>query len=456
MNLFVVLLVIAQIWLLAAKPYQVPMMGKEGGKRTLVLLDDMALVQTHSIFFGSLTSRGHDVTYIQASAPNLVLKKFGEFLYDNIVFFAPEIEEFNRITFDDISEFLEKGGNILLGANDNISEAVREFAETCGVEFDTKGSSVIDHFSYSSTMDKNLQHTAVVSRSFKSTPILGNFLKASEQNVLFKGIGHAVDENNVLAVKVLLGNPSSYSANPSSPIGDYPENTGADTLLVSAFQARNNARILFSGSTDMFSNAYYRSGSEINNEIFCSDIAAWTFGESGVLRFRDISHSQSDGTPPDVILHEKERPDLPVSLFPDPEITRNSLVYRIKDELTYSMTVEEYAGGKWIPFHADDMQLEFVMLDAHVRKTMKADSESGRFFATFTAPDNYGIFKFRVLYRRPGYSILHTENSVSVRPFKHNEYDRFLLTAYPYYASSFSAMVAFVVFSIFFLYSSDK
>jgi oligosaccharyltransferase complex subunit beta len=48
------------------------------------------------------------------------------------------------------------------------------------------------------------------------------------------------------------------------------------------------------------------------------------------------------------------------------------------------------------------------------------------------------------------------ETPVSVRPFKHNEYDRYLLTAFPYYASSFSAMAAFFVFSFFYLFSSDK
>jgi oligosaccharyltransferase complex subunit beta len=41
---------------------------------------------------------------------------------------------------------------------------------------------------------------------------------------------------------------------------------------------------------------------------------------------------------------------------------------------------------------------------------------------------------------------------VPVRPFKHNEYERFLVAAYPYYASGFSTMAAFFVFGFFFLY----
>lgn len=251
------------------------------------------------------------------------------------------------------------------------------------------------------------------------------------------------------------GNPTSYSYYPDRLIKDAPESMGEKTLLVGGIQGRNNARVVISGSLALFSNVYF-SQTGFENKKFAEEVSKWVFRESGVLRFRDIIHHKKDGTPPDVILHEKERPDLPVTLYPDPEITRNSLVYRIKDEIIYSMIVEEYKNGQWVPFSADDMQMEFVMLDAYVRKTLTADPKTGKFSTLFTAPDSYGIFKFRVLYRRTGYSVLHAETQVSIRPFKHNEYERFIFSAYPYYSSAFSASIAFFVFSLFFLFSSDK
>jgi oligosaccharyltransferase complex subunit beta len=163
---------------------------------------------------------------------------------------------------------------------------------------------------------------------------------------------------------VLRGNPSTYSANPNKAI-DSLDFGGEKTLLVSAIQARNNARIIVSGSLEMFSNVYFRSkdsstGSLVGNEIFCAELSKWAFAERGVLRFSDIRHHTSDGSPPDIILHEKDRPDLPHTLFPDPELTRNSLVYRIKDEIMYSMLVEEFADGSWRPFYATDMQMVCV------------------------------------------------------------------------------------------------
>jgi len=227
---------------------------------------------------------------------------------------------------------------------------------------------------------------------------------------------------------------------------------------VFALKARNNARLGFAGSLAMFSNEFLStllsSTSEVaGNSAFVSEFSKWVFAEAGVLRFRNISHCKSDGSPPDVILHEKERPDLPVTLYPDPEITRNSLVYRIKDEIVYSMVVEIYDEGQWKPFVADDMQMEFVMLDPYIRKTMVVDPRTGKYVANFTAPDDYGVFKFRVLYRRVGYSVLHAETHVSIRPFKHNEYERFIPTAYPYYGSAFSVMTGFFIFSFLFLFS---
>ena len=132
--------------------------------------------------------------------------------------------------------------------------------------------------------------------------MLGGYSASSQPApVLFRGIGHSVDAGNILAIKALRGNPSTYSANPVKPIDDYPESTGADTLLVTALQARNNARIVVTGSVDMFSNAFFRtklsqsSNSEspyVGNELFCGSITKWVFGEVGVLRFRDIIHNK--------------------------------------------------------------------------------------------------------------------------------------------------------------------
>jgi oligosaccharyltransferase complex subunit beta len=404
----------------------------------------------------------------------LQLKVFGENIYDNIIYFAPSTEKHSSISSEDIIEFSNEGGNLLFALSRETSDYVRDIVETFGITLDKKGTEVIDHFEGENNSDFrlilyfllyilnffskifltiSLQHVNFLARNYdKASPVIGRYSEITKElPVVFHGIGHSIEDNNILAVKLLKGNPSTYSASPNR---DAIESSGEKTLLVTAIQARNNARVLISGSIEMFSNSFF-SNSNAGNELFCNEISKWAFGESGVLRFRDILHHKSDGSPPDVILHEKVRPDLPQSLYPDPEITRNSLVYRIKDDIVYSMIVEEYSNGNWKPFSANDLQMEFVMLDPHVRKTMTCDPVTGKFIASFVAPDNYGVFKFRVLYRRPGYSVLHAETQVSIRPFKHDEYERFIFSAYPYYTSALSATVAFLIFSVLFLFSSE-
>jgi hypothetical protein len=46
-----VLMVLAALAVYSSMPYQVPLQGLVGGKRTLVLLDDLVIYTTHIIMF---------------------------------------------------------------------------------------------------------------------------------------------------------------------------------------------------------------------------------------------------------------------------------------------------------------------------------------------------------------------------------------------------------------------
>ncbi|KAI3767789.1 hypothetical protein L2E82_18196 [Cichorium intybus] len=76
--------------------------------------------------------------------------------------------------------------------------------------------------------------------------------------VLFKEIGHSLNPANSLVLKVLSASPSAYSANPNSNISSPPSLSGSSISLVSV-QARNNARIVFSDSLDLFNNKFFKS-----------------------------------------------------------------------------------------------------------------------------------------------------------------------------------------------------
>lgn len=76
----------------------------------------------------------------------------------------------------------------------------------------------------------------------------------------------------------------------------------------------------------------------------------------------------------------------------------------------------------------------------------------GTFSTRIKVPDVYGVFKFQIVYSSAGYTSIELSEQVPVRPFRHNEYERFIVSAYPYYASVLSLMLAFLILDVLFLY----
>lgn len=128
--------------------------------------------------------------------------------------------------------------------------------------------------------------------------------------------------------------------------------------------------------------------------------------------------------------------------------------YTILEDAVYKIQIEELSNGKWSPYNGADVQLEFIRIDPFVRT--KLVKENSHYVARFKLPDVYGVFKFVVDYNRLGYTHLYSSTQVSVRPLEHTQYERFIKSAYPYYASAFSMMFGVFIFSFAFLYHKDK
>ena len=86
---------------------------------------------------------------------------------------------------------------------------------------------------------------------------------------------------------------------------------GEKISLISAVQARNNARIIFAGSLELFEDQYVKS-SETSNRLLIDEISKWNFGENGILKVSNIRHHRSDGGQPSKMLSDSNRPDQPI------------------------------------------------------------------------------------------------------------------------------------------------
>ncbi|NWZ16881.1 OST48 glycosyltransferase, partial [Agelaius phoeniceus] len=165
------------------------------------------------------------------------------------------------------------------------------------------------------------------------------------------------DPDNPLVLDILTGSSTSYSFFPDKPITQYPHAVGKNTLLIAGLQARNNARVVFSGSLDFFSDAFFNSAvqkatpgskrySQTGNYELAVALSRWVFKEEGVLRVGAVSHHRvGERAPPNA--------------------------YTVTDLVEYSIVIEKLADGKWVPFDGDDIQLEFVRIDPFVRTFLK-------------------------------------------------------------------------------------
>jgi len=410
--------------------------------RVLVLLDNLAIKESHSTFFKILTDMGFSLTYKTADDPSIVLKKYGAFLFDHLVLFSPSVEEFGGdVKVEGITEFIDAGGNVLVAGNSLTGDVLRDIASECGFEADEEGNSVIDHLNFDLALDDG-KHTLIAADSanlIDSEPIVGN--KKALGPVLYEGTGLMVDHENPLVLEILTASSTAYSHNPDESITEYPHATGKGTVLVAGLQARNNARVVFSGSIDMFSDKLFSAGvssasgkkaEKSGNQALAVALVRWCFKQSGVLRVKGVNHHlEGEQGPPE-----------------------NPSAYTIKDDAVYSIDIEEYQNGKWVPYNGNDVQMEFVRIDPFVRLTLT--NKNGHFEGKFKIPDVYGVYQFKVDYVRTGLTRLYSTTQFSVRPWRHDQYERFISSAYPYYASAFSMMAGVLMFSVVFLHHSEK
>ena len=97
---------------------------------------------------------------------------------------------------------------------------------------------------------------------------------------------------------------------------------------------------------------------------------------------------------------------------------------------TFTVELSEYTHTHWSPLNvpsSDALQMEFSMLSPFHRLALIPISQSLNstvYSATFTLPDQHGIFSFKVNYKRPFMTSVDVKREVTVRHFAHDEWPR--------------------------------
>jgi len=404
------------------------------GSRVLVILDKEEDKKEYSIFFKSLQERGFDLSFTSASNENLEIIKYEESLYDHLILLSPETDYYeNDIGAKQFIEFIDKGGNILLAANENTGTIIQDLLYEFGVKVDEPKFTVHDNFVHNSTTSNILAIEEL------ENPISLDKLDAP---VLYYGTAIKSSGKNPYVKPILVGGPAAYSWD-DTVVNKAPLVTGNNVILVNTLQAVNNARIVMTGSTKMFTDEYINSPVKINDKTyeqsgnldFITNISKWTFQEKKILKVISSKHHK---------VGETERPEY----------------YTIKNNMHYEIEISEYNDGVWQPFNATDIQLELIMLDPYIRATLKqqpiTNPHSSTYAIDLMVPDHCGVFTFKVDYRRYGLSWIKETDVIAIHPLHYNEFPRYLIQGLPYYFGAFSMLVGFIIISILALYHEDN
>ena len=414
-------------------------------KKTLVLLDDWHNVATNSVFWNQIKKMGYEIDFKMANDKEIKLTNYGEYIYENIVFFAPTYVDSgkNEITIEKLLKFIDDGHDLMIFGSSDAGKFVRSLVNEFGADFDDFDSQVKDsiylHYNPKEvSLNKQLldlyDDEIIIS---KNVIKISNIFKNPKGYILYKGIGMDLDPQNKYVFPILSGDTNSYSV--SKNTGEVFSN-GEHIKLVNGYQARNNRRVVVLGSTEICSDKFYylsmgednKSMLESPNAVFCADLLNWNFQRTGVLKFTNVKHNNNKGQSLDT--------------------------YRIKDYLEYYIDILEYdyVNDSWKNYDADDIQLSFLMMNPYYINQLKRIYGKPTYYAKFRAPEKHGVFKFIVDYHRTGYSYIFSSTKVPLRPFYHNEFPRFIPCAYPYYVSVFVILGSFILFSILFLYGKEK
>lgn len=407
------------VWLVAVSNV---VAGKiNGDQKVLVLVDDLEVGKSHSRLINDIKTLGFDTRVELATSEEVKLQDVDSWLFDKLVVLGGESKFGPGITARKQLEFFESGHDVYLVLSPKSSSSLRALAARLGADLELAGTTIVDHFAYDKHID-NGDHTAVAAVLSDSA---SRMISTTGGIVFANGIGFSISPEAYMTMDVLHGSPTSFSAKDGKGGNGKSALGGFNLKMAALIQGRNNARAAVIGSVDMLSDEILKKAK--GNAGFASESLKWVFQQKSVLKSSTIRHR---------IIGGEYQPSM----------------YRIKDDVEVFIDIEECTGSACAPYSGTDVQIELVMLDPYIRKTL-TNLGNGTFTAKMKVPDVYGVFKWIVDYKRPGLSWIYQSETVPIRPFRHDEYPRFLSQAFPYYSSVLAMTIGFLCTGAFFMYS---
>ncbi|KAK2756570.1 oligosaccharyl transferase glycoprotein complex, beta subunit [Arachnomyces sp. PD_36] len=423
------------------------------GNRLLVVLDDPSEKDVFSTFWSDLESRGYDLSFSAVKNDELALFQHGVRTYDHLLLLPSKVKALGpALSPKNLLDFVQEDGNILVALSG--STPISTTASSLLSELDIatspdRSAIVVDHFNYDTLSAPDKHDVLLLPRPSPLRSDVKSYFSGEGVLALPRTVGQALGSNNPLLAPVLRASETAYSYDPrdDAKTVEDPFATGSQLSLVSVAQARNSARVTVLGSAESLEDKWFSADvkgvdgkkAKTANREFAQQLTAWAFKEAGVLKVGSVEHRLNEGGVEEEV---------------------NPTIYRIKNDVTFSIELSEYSDDHYIPFEiapTDAVQLEFTMLSPYHRLSLEPTSrtENSTIYSTsLTLPDQHGIFSFHVNYKRPFLTNVHEKREVTVRHFAHDEYPRSwqISGGWVWIAGLWSVVAGFMAFVVVWLY----
>ncbi|GAB7347350.1 hypothetical protein MBLNU459_g4287t1 [Dothideomycetes sp. NU459] len=437
------------------------------GSRLLVVLEEESEKAKYSQFWAALETRGFTLSFESPKSSSLSLFKHGALAYDHVVLLPSKSKGLGpSLTPSLLVDYTKNGGNVLLAlsADQPTPTAITALLLELDIALPPERNAlVVDHLNFDVNTAAEKHDVLVLPAPSSLKAGVKDYFSVGGHLAVPRAVGQLLGNASPLLNPVLRAPSTAYSYDPKDEAESVEDlfAVGSQLSLVTAFQARNSARFTVLGSVEMLQDAWFdakiktRDGPETatSNKAFAERVSAWTFQELGVLKVGKVQHYLNEGK----VTTDK---NLSVSDFPE----LNPTIYRIKNDVYYSIELSEYDVDHLAPYTpaaGDSVQLEFSMLSPFHRLTLQPTSQTANstiYSTTFTLPDQHGIFNFLVNYKRPFLTTVFEKNAVTVRHFAHDEWPRsFVISgAYPWIAGIGVTVAGWIVFVGVWLWSKPE
>lgn len=204
---------------------------------------------------------------------------------------------------------MNTGGNLLLGLSGKSSTAAS--LASFLLEFDIslpvdRSSIVVDHFDYDTTSASDKHDVLVLPAPSATRSDIQDYFGFQGTLAVPRAVGQVLGNANPLLFPILRAPDTAYSCDVREGETQMDDlfATGSQLSLVTAFQARNSARMTVLGSTEMLQDAFFQatvqtpSGetTKTANRVFAEKLTMWTFQEIGVLKVGRIEHGLQESS----------------------------------------------------------------------------------------------------------------------------------------------------------------